>query len=374
MDIKGIISSDLHIGVQLWGGTDPVTGMNRMVKKFVDEFNRTIQIAISGGYKIFVIDGDVFHTRTPANSLRCSVARGIKRLLDAGITVIINLGNHDIATTLGAEDSLAEIRALELPGLYIVEKPQAITVHGITFLCLPWMKSGAEIISAMKNFKLMSLPPRKATFVLGHFTVEGAVTGSEKLFELQDQEAVPVSELVGPGIDFTFLGHIHKPQVFGPKIAYVGSMERVDFGERNEPKGYMTFTVGDEGVRDVSFVEGTPQKLVQYDLDFIEVSRDPIAPELHEGAIVKVKVRCTEEQKKAFDYQTLMDKLTGAAFVMPVHFEIEKEGEVRQNGGLHRDVKWQDALKTWLKNQNVTEDAQVLVMAKSAELFEEALK
>jgi hypothetical protein len=37
-------------------------------------------------------------------------------------------------------------------------------------------------------------------------------------------------------------------------------------------------------------------------------------------------------------------------------------------------VKWQDALKTWLKNQNVAEETQALVVAKSAELFEEALK
>jgi exonuclease SbcD len=345
-----------------------------MVRKFIEEFNRTVQIAIVGGYKIWVINGDVFHTRTPSNALRSAFTRGIKHALDAGISVIINLGNHDIATTLGAEDSLAEVRALEISGLYIIEKPQAVMVHGVMFLCLPWMKHSSDIISAMNGFKTMSFPARKATFVLGHFSVEGAVTGSEKLFELQDQEAVPISALCGPGIDFTFLGHIHKPQMFGPKICYVGSMERVDFGERNEPKGYMTFTVGDSGCKDVNFVEGTPQKLVQYDLDFIEVSRDPISPELHEGAIVKVKVRCTEEQKKAFDYQSLMDKLVGAAFVMPVHFEIENTGEVRRDGGLHRDVKWQDALKTWLKNQNVAEETQALVVAKSAELFEEALK
>lgn len=380
--VKGIVSADLHLGVSLWGGINPETGMNRMTEKFINELNRTATKVIEGGNDVWIIVGDVFHTRTPSNSVREAFARTLSRVLSNGIRVIIVLGNHDIQTTLGAKDSLAEIRALNMPGLAIIDSPVILPMkfHGdsetVVFVGLPWRKSGKDIedyMASLDNLKEV-VPGSLATIVLGHFTVEGAVTGAEKYFELQDSEAVSLSAITGKNIDFTFLGHIHKAQRLGEKAAYVGSMDRVDMSERNEPKGYLSFQVNGPGQVAVEYVEGTPQKYYQYDIDLIEHDmRNEVG--LYENvkdAVVKVKVRCTQDQKKTFDHVALSERLKGAAFVMPTVFEVEKSDAPRKGEGLHRDVRWQDALKTWLEKQNYQPEMKEAALVKSAELFRDS--
>jgi len=367
--VKGFVSADLHLGVSMWGGINPETGLNRMVEKFIDELDKTATKVIEGQYNVWIIVGDIFHTRTPSNAVREEFARIISRVLSHGIEVIIVLGNHDIQTTLGARDSLAEIRALHLERLHIVDMPSTISVAGCTFVCLPWRKKASEVLAYSGGLKNV-LPKAEATFVLGHFSVEGAVTGAEKYFELQDSEAVPLSAVTGPGIDFTFLGHIHKAQMLGDKAAYIGSMDRVDFSERNEPKGGMSFEVGPQGVK-VEYVLGTPQKYFQYERDLIQPSNENEVDffENARDAVVKVRVRCTQDQKKMFDHAALAENLKGARFVMPLVFDVEKADALRKNEGLDRDVRWQDALKIWLDKQVIEPEMKQAVIVRSAELF-----
>lgn len=376
--VKGLVSGDLHLGVSLWGGINPETGMNRMVEKFIDELDKTATKVIEEKYDVWVINGDIFHTRTPSNAVREAFARILYKVLSNGTRVVIVLGNHDIQTTLGAKDSLADIRAMNPDGLYVIDSPTVLPLYfrdtKIVFLCLPWMKDGADVALHAKSLRYAIAEDKSASavFLLGHFSVEGAVVGAERLFELTDDKAVPFDVLVGDDIDFTFLSHIHKAQKLGEKAAYVGSMERVDFSERNEPKGHMTFSVIGPHQVVVNYVEGTPQKYVQHEIDMVGNSAGVYEP-THD-AIYKVKVYCTDEQKKIFDTKMIEPFVKTAKWFMPIVFEVAKTKESHRAKGIARDVRWQDALLTWLERQNVSPEMQEKVVRKSRELFEEVMK
>jgi exonuclease SbcD len=78
----------------------------------------------------------------------------------------------------------------------------------------------------------------------GHFTVGGAVVGSERGIMLGRDVAVPKNVIADPRWDYVALGHIHKHQnlthgrIDAPPVVYSGSIERIDFGEEGDPKGF----------------------------------------------------------------------------------------------------------------------------------------
>ena len=53
-----------------------------------------------------------------------------------------------------------------------------------------------------------------------------------------------------PGVDYVALGHIHKHQVLhyaSPPVVYAGSIDRVDFGEEHEDKGWVLVDLPEKG-------------------------------------------------------------------------------------------------------------------------------
>ena len=76
----------------------------------------------------------------------------------------------------------------------------------------------------------------------GHFSVSEAKLGSERTVMLGRDVAVATSTLADPAWDYVALGHIHRHQDLNPgaapPVVYSGSLERIDFGEEHEPKGF----------------------------------------------------------------------------------------------------------------------------------------
>lgn len=361
-------TTDLHLGCQLWGKLNPETGLNQMVEKFTDEFYKTCQKVIDLNPKYWLITGDFFHSRNPSNGIREVFTNGISMVLKTGVHIILLPGNHDTPTTLGAKDSLADIRKLQIHGLTIVEESCTILEKSANFICLPWQKNSQQIIEdARKARGLNSGEKEKPVFVLGHFSVEGAVPGSEKDFELMDDFPLPLKEISGVDIAFTFLGHIHKQQMVGPKIMYQGSMDRVSMAERNEPKGSALVHVLSRSNVKIEQLPGTPQKYIQYDIDLKDGSIDQSGISFKDSAnaVVKLKITATQDQMKLFNHSFINEELKDSLFVLPIDWNIRRQNEDRREN----DVKLEegkDYLETWLENQIYTPEIKekVLIAAK----------
>ena len=95
--------------------------------------------------------------------------------------------------------------------------------------------------------------------LVGHFSVNEASHGSEQNIMIGRDAAIPCSILAYLAFRYVALGHIHKHQSLNTDlqlpVLYSGSIERIDFGEEHEPKGFIVVEIGD-GPTTWEFVRG----------------------------------------------------------------------------------------------------------------------
>jgi DNA repair exonuclease SbcCD nuclease subunit len=82
------------------------------------------------------------------------------------------------------------------------------------------------------------------TILACHYTVRGAQLGGYSGRALFMQEIqIPLSVVTQPAFDYVALGHIHQHQDLSrgaqPPVLYPGSIERVDFSEEKEERGFI---------------------------------------------------------------------------------------------------------------------------------------
>src|SRR5262249_38355832 len=86
------------------------------------------------------------------------------------------------------------------------------------------------------------LDPALPAVVTAHMTVDKAIAGIEQELLVGYTLTFPSDIFVDSRIDYVALGHVHKYQIVrqtAPSIVYAGSLERVDFGEQKEDKGFV---------------------------------------------------------------------------------------------------------------------------------------
>jgi exonuclease SbcD len=81
------------------------------------------------------------------------------------------------------------------------------------------------------------------TVLLAHLMTDRVNLGAERFLAVGTGFTIPLSMLTRSEWDYVALGHVHKHQNLNPNndppIVYPGSIERVDFSEEEEEKGYV---------------------------------------------------------------------------------------------------------------------------------------
>ncbi len=258
--------ADTHIGMENYGRINPETGLNQRLHDFLGSLDQAIDGAIEANVDLVVFAGDIYKTRDPTPTHQREFARRIYRLSSAGIKVVIVAGNHDIPLSAGRATSVDIFRALEVPSVLVARSmathlipTQAGPVQVIAF---PWSVRSAvlaqpefknhtiaelnqtmiELNKAKLAKEAEALDPDLPAIVVGHTHLFGAKIGSERLLTMGSDPMYDLATFDVPGVDFVALGHIHKHQALSyanPKVVYAGSIDRVDFGEQNEDKGWV---------------------------------------------------------------------------------------------------------------------------------------
>jgi exonuclease SbcD len=300
MGIKVLHTADLHFGMENYGRVDPATGMNRRLVDFREQFSRAVDHALERDVDLVLIAGDCFKSRDPLATHQREFAACLKKVLDRRIPVVIVLGNHDTPNAIGRAHALAVYGSLGVPRLTLFERPGVRVVetfHGpLQVAALPYVsraflldKDTYKSLPLEEVERLMAdqcgdilkklageLDPNLPTVLAYHGSVAGARFGNERSVMVGHDLVIPYSALDvpdregRPAWDYVALGHIHKHQDLNegrqPPVVYPGSIERIDFGEEKEAKGFCMVDV-ERGRATYEFVELPARPFVTLRLD-----------------------------------------------------------------------------------------------------------
>ena len=307
MSINILHLSDIHMGSGFsHGKINPETGINTRLEDFVKTLSICIDRAINEPVDLVLFGGDAFPDATPAPYIHEAFASQFRRLADAKIPTILLVGNHDQHSQGSGGASLSIYRTLVVPGFIVGD---SITTHRITtgngdiqVITLPWLNHSTlltrpeteglslgevsqlllERLQPVLEAEIRRLDPKIPTVLLGHLMADRANLGAERFLAVGKGFTIPVSFLIRPELDYVALGHVHKHQNLNkannPPIIYPGSIDRVDFSEEKEDKGYVMVNVAKGEVQwefcplpvrpfctvevDVSEVENPQQKIL----------------------------------------------------------------------------------------------------------------
>lgn len=272
--IKVVHFADVHVGVENYGRLDAGTGLSSRLTDFLVAMDRVIDTALAEEADLVVFAGDAYKTRDPSPTYQREFARRIRRLSEAGLPTVLVAGNHDMPTAVGRAHTMEIFRTLDVEHVHVARRPDVFhidTQHGpVQVGVLPWIvRSGLLSRDEYKNRNLEQvnelllervtgtlngehglgsrLDPGIPHILVAHGSVQGAVYGSERTVMLGQELVLPLSLLKNPDWDYVALGHIHRHQAIEsdrvPPVVYAGSVERIDFGEEKEDKGFVVAKV-----------------------------------------------------------------------------------------------------------------------------------
>jgi exonuclease SbcD len=356
--------ADLHIGMENYGRLDPETGLNRRVVDFLTRLDSVVEYAIEHEADVVLFAGDAFRTRSPNPTHQREFAQRIRRLSQAEIPTVLLVGNHDVPVMEQRASSIEIFATLDVPHVTVAARPDLLhiqTRHGpLQLVTIPYpvrqrlltreqfrqMRQEAldravseAVVSLIEGFAAR-LDPQLPAVLAGHFSVDSAHWGSERNIMIGRDVAVPISALVDVVWDYVALGHIHQHQDLNagkmPPVVYAGSLERVDFGEEKQPKGFCWAEV-QRGMTTWRYVEVQARPFITIRVD-VRREAEPLRAAEHaitardlSGAVVRLVVQMTPEQEPRLRDVDLSPLLADAFFAQ-VNRDVERIARDRLDG------------------------------------------
>ena len=354
--------ADAHIGATTHGVMNSLTGFNDRVEDFLDAFDFILDYIEENAVDLVLFAGDMFHHNTPSPSLISAVAIRIKEISTICPIVMIP-GNHDQA--MNRVSAIQFFEELDLPNVHISDYPThyvlEIAGHRVFIGAMPYPTYGMfdlrpsdgnvmlmeEVNSCISNWwgDIANADWLYASILLMHGTIQGVRWGSYTGTALGADSSL-LLEHVNRGWDYVALGHIHLHQdlTYGlngkSPIVYAGSIERVDFGEAAEPKGFVVITIEDDAELEYQFIElpARPFHTLKIDLRDVEIRRHHAfikqaikCAKLHPDTILRVIVKALDRSNVSIAEVT---DLVGSSVYRLVSVtaivEIEQRSKIKQ--------------------------------------------
>jgi DNA repair protein SbcD/Mre11 len=353
MAINLLHVSDIHFGSgESHGRINPVTGLNVRFEDFVAALTRVVDYALQNDTHIFLFSGDAYRNASPEPIYQKMFAGQLKRLSDANIKTILVVGNHDQILRSSQSHAMSVFQTLEVPGLLTIDRPTCLRLDtaggALQLIGLPHITrhqlmtldkykdlTAGEIdrvlvdhIRDLLRGYYLELDPTIPTVVTAHMATDNALAGIEAELLVGYTLTFPCEIFIDKRIDYVALGHIHKYQILRPEnpaIVYAGSLERVDFGEEKEDKGFVAVRL-ERGKTTYAFHSIGPRPFVTVDVDLTD-SEDPGAALLAKlkealvpGCVMRLRYKIDQEQISAVDEESLR---AAAASALSIRLQAE---------------------------------------------------
>ena len=391
--IKILHFADLHLGVENYGHINPTTGLSTCFGEFLNSLDKVVEFALTNEIDLVLFCGDAYKSRDPSQTHQREFAQRIWKLASNNILVFLLVGNHDLpnavsrATTVDIFDTLAvrNIIVANHPRTYLIQTEKG----ELQIIALPWVRRSSLLAQeAIKNLtleginlelvsrlthtltsELKRLNPSLPAILAAHISLSNAKSGSEQAMMLGYEPVLPQSVVAHPSLSYVALGHIHKNQVLddNPPIVYPGSLERIDFSDEEDEKGF--YVVEIEGKRATfSFHPVNARRFLTIKVNVSPHDLSPtftilkaIAHQDTKGAIVRVQITTPEHLEGLIQELEIRKALKEAQYVI-IAKEVERERRTRLKSGAVEGLTPLDALKAYLEVKKTPPDwADVLL-------------
>ncbi|MBW4675297.1 MAG: exonuclease SbcCD subunit D [Desmonostoc geniculatum HA4340-LM1] len=402
--IKILHLSDIHMGSGFsHGRINPLTGLNTRLEDFVNTLSQCIDRAIADAVDLVIFGGDAFPDATPPPYVQQAFATQFRRLVDANIPTVLLVGNHDQHSQGLGGASLCIYRTLGVPGFLVGD---TLTTHCIEtpngkvqVITLPWLTrstlmtrqeteglSLAEVnellterLRVVLEGEIRRLDPDVPTVLLAHLMADNATLGAERYLAVGKGFTLPLSLLTRPCFDYVALGHVHRHQNLNksnnPPVIYPGSIERVDFSEEKEDKGYVMIEL-ERGKAEWEFCPLPVRDFCTIEVD-VSKAEDPqallmkaIAKYDIEDAVVRLIYKLRSEQMDLIDSSSIHTALN-LAHTYTIQAELVSQLARPRIPELtaSSSIDPMEALKTYLNNREDLKDIAASMLEAAQKLL-----
>ena len=385
--------ADLHIGVENYGRPDPATGLSTRLQDFLQTLDEVVDYALAGDIDLVLFAGDAYKSRDPSQTQQREFARRIARLTGAGAPVYLLVGNHDLPYALGRATSVDIFPTLGVPLVHVADRlgtqvvqtrrGEPLQIVGVPWINRSWLLSQEEYknlgarslnevmeekLSRMLAAEFSRLDAEVPAVMAGHLAGAWAVPGSERRMTVgADPVFLPSTLRSRQGnIEYVALGHIHKQQVHEGEVplVYSGSVQRVDFGEEGQEKGFYVVDIDParpvgSRLRSFEFVPVRAREFVTVEVR--SRSGDPTRDVLRAisrkerdvaDAIVRVQVNLLREHEGLLDDTAVRRALAPAHFIAGVAREIDGPSRSRLGNVRIEELTPLRALELFLESKS----------------------
>lgn len=404
--ITFIHTADVHFGMENYGRIDPKTGIHSRLLDFEKAFNFCIDYAIEQDVDFFLFSGDAYKTTNPSPTQQKLFLKSLFRLHEKKIPIVLIIGNHDNPLSFGKAHTLDVFNELPLSGIHVIAKPEILVLQTksgpISIVGMPWPTRNTVSIGAKHLQKTAieiteyiskgvatiikdcadKLDPSVPAVLAAHLTVSsGIFSGSEKRAIYGTDPIFLPSQLALPVFDYVALGHLHRYQDLNPNgypsIVYSGSIERVDFGERKEEKGFCLVTIEKKGTTSHAFVPTPTRNFIQIEAFLsaqgnqteqllAELAKHPIA-----DAVIKIIYHVPSDTKDMVHLPTIQRACARAWYVVGI-IPVRKPLLRERRAQMHVDMDFSTLLSSYFATKPELKDKQDDLIEKALQLSEEA--
>jgi exonuclease SbcD len=409
MGLKVLHFADLHLGVESYGRIDPVTGLSSRLLDFLSVLDQVVDYTLENKIDLVLFCGDAYKSREPTQTQQREFAKRINRLSTNGVPIFLLIGNHDLPNAIGRATTTEIFDTLTIKNVYVSNRPDVYRIPTnsgtVQIASLPWLRRSAlltkeesknlnfdqinqrlrEVLTNVIAANVPKLDPGLPSILAAHVWVSGAEVGSERLMTIGQEHVLALSNIANPAFDYIALGHIHRHQVLSqnPPVVYAGSLERLDFSEEKDEKGFYLVEIepDKEGKRQVSFsfhpVVG--RRFLTISPAIEPQDTDPTATVLqaiskHEGnikdAIVRLNISLPADIEGQLRDNDIRNALK-AAHYFTIAKEVERETRLRLGEWAAEEATPLDALKAYLESKKVSPERAKILLQYGEKLIQE---
>ena len=375
--------ADVHLGMENYGRLDPSTGLHTRLQDFIKCFSFAIDIALEEKVDLVIFAGDAYKNSSPNPTHQREFARQIYRLSEAEIPVVMINGNHDNPISFGKATSLDIYDTLNVSGMRIVTEPELLNIETkagpVQVFCLPWPTKNLFLTKEeyknftdekitkeiqmrasekIRNYARIMKPGIPAIFAAHLAAAEATYSGSERSAIIGRDPVFSTQVLAQKEFNYVALGHIHKFQDLNqdnhPPVVYSGSIERINFGEEKEDKGFCLVNI-EKGKTSYEFIPVPARRFITIDVTISE-EQDPTNTLIREiekynlsEAIVRIFYTIPVEREDLLDFNRINSALE-KAFLVTAIAKKSKPIERRQRVEISEDLGMLEAMDKYIQN------------------------